>query len=574
MQRMSRRVVAMLLMLSLTAVAGCSQQTSGGGRPVEGGVLTLGVTRAPGIVLNPLVAGESEVTRLVYSRLLTQGAQLEPVCDLCERYTVSPDQRAVTFSLRKDVQWHDGKPFTAADVAWTLRAVLHPAYTGPRAGQLSALAGVQPLLDERDARAREVAAGRLTAGMAAHRNQAAWNAWLKGPGAEAIATPDDRTVVLRLAEPYGPLLAQLMLPVLPAHVFGGVDVAEMAAHEASRRPVGTGPYKLVEHQPGELIRLARHDAFHAGKPWIPKVTLLVVKPTELAGALQSGAVDWALVDGATAEALKGDREVWLVEHMAFGYQYLGLSHDLPLFADRRVRQALLHAINREGLVAGVLQGHGMVVNHPLQALPWATETAGLNTYPYSSERAAALLAEAGWQERNKDGWLVRDGRVFSFTLKVPRGNKPKEESAARIREDLKQVGIRVVVEPVEFVQLVREVFDERTAQAWLLGWDVALDPDPGPAYLRGNKWGNATGWEQPRHEDLLKQAVRALEPANRKPLYAEWSRLVNEEVPVLYLYAENEVEAVRVGRIRGVRPDPRGLSWNVWEWWIAERGSP
>jgi peptide/nickel transport system substrate-binding protein len=565
---MGRRLAAGLMVLLLATAAGCSRGSLGG-RPVDGGVLRVALTQTPGRVLNPLLVGDSDLTRLIYGQLLKQGAQLEPVCDLCERYSVSPDQRTVTFVLRQGVQWHDGKPFSAEDVAFTLRTLLHPDYAGPRAGTLSALAGVQPLLDQRDSLAREVAAGRLTAGAAAERNRAAFEQWLKGPGARAIATPDAQTVVLRLDQPYGPLLAHLMVPVLPAHSFSQVAVAAMREHEASRRSVGTGPFKLVEYRPGQLARLERNDTYYGGKPHIATVEMKVVKPAEFAGALQRGEFDYAQVPASAVGSLAGEKQVRLVERMGFGYQYVGLNHDLPALADRRVRQALLLAINRDRLVSEVLNGHGTVLNGPLAVFPWVQEGVTPAPYGYDPGRAAALLADAGWHERNKDGWLVKDGQVLGFTVKVPHGQKARETTAALLAEDLKAVGVRVRIEPVEFAQLVREVFGERSAEAWLLGWDVAPDPDPGPAYRGDNKWGKATGWANARSEALQRQAVQTVETGLRRPLYTEWNELVAQELPVLYLYTENQVEAINVERVQGARPDPRGLLWNIEAWWIA-----
>jgi peptide/nickel transport system substrate-binding protein len=545
---------------------------------VDGGTVTLALPVAPKGVFLPYAGGnpgDEQVRDLVYSGLLRLDERLEPVCDLCEGYSISADNKTVTFTLRKGVTWHDGKPFTAADVAFTFRLLLHPAFDGMVAHRLAALKGVQALLDDRDKVARQVAAGTITAAEGGTRRLAAWTAWQQGPGKEAISPgADDMTVSFGLSAPYGPFLAELTQPILPRHLLGEVNPFTLrggSGGQTATSPVGTGPYKVAEFKPSEFVRLERHDGYHLGKPHIPTVVMRVVKPGAVVDGLKGGTLDWAPVPTATVSSLQGVQGIQVQERPVPGYQYLGLNQSLPLFADVQVRQAILYALDRPGMVEQLLQGHGTVVNSHMVPGLWAHDPQGLETYAHDAKKASDLLTQAGWAEKNAEGYLTRSGKVFTFTLKYPEGNRLREASAPLIQAALKQVGIQVRLEKVDFHQLVKEVFAERKADAWLLGWDLAIDPDPGPQLRPDNMWGKASGWANVRAEALLQQGLGLMAPGDRRQIYGEWDRIVNSELPFVFLYAENEVEAVREQRVKGLKPGARGLLWNIHEWWIPKQ---
>ncbi|HWI53638.1 MAG TPA: ABC transporter substrate-binding protein [Symbiobacteriaceae bacterium] len=549
-----RRIVAAILALVVFVVAGCARPKETEEKPTPGGTLTLGLLRAPAGSLRPGAGEERDsalVAQLMYSGLLRSGPMYELVCDLCTDFAVSEDRRTLTFHLRKDVQWHDGKPLTAADVVFTYQSILAPEYTGAQAGRLTALLGVQAMMDERDAIDRDVAAGKVSLAGGAARKSAAWKRWLDGPGHRAVAAVDANTVTFTADVAFAPLLTVMLLPIAPAH---------------TREPVGTGPFKLAEFKQGEYVRLVRHDAYHLAKPYVDAIICRVVPPGQAAEMLKAGTLDYAPLSPAQAAGVAAPVKV--AEWPVFGYQYLGLNQDRPLFADRRVRQALLYGLNRQGLVDSVLQGRGTVLNTHMLPGHWAAQVSGLNAYPYDPAKAAALLTEAGWGALDGEGYRVRDGRRLQFTLKYPKGNPAREASAAQIQRDLSAIGVKVDLAVLEFGQLVREVFGERQADAWLLGWDVGIDPDPGPMFSPDNKWGQASGWSSRQSDELLSRGRQLSGVTERKPVYDEWLKLINDELPFLFLYAESDLAGVRTDRVRGVAPDARGALWNIWQWWI------
>lgn len=571
-----------VLMLLLAMLTACAVHSGGGGpveggkprteQPVDGGTLHLSMFSAPKGVFNPILAEEqydANIIGLVFNGLLTRNERLELVCDLCESYAVSPDSREVTFRLRKDVTWHDGRPFTATDVAFTFQAILHPDYPGVLTGEYTALLGVEQMLQERERIAHALAERRLTPEEAAAREQAGWTAWLAGPGARAIEVIDPYTVRFATEVPYAPLLQNLGIPLLPAHIFAESPIGEMAEHPATRRPIGTGPFRFVRYVFDQYVELVRHEDYHRGRPHIERVIYRIANQDVAIGQLKAGEVDFITLKPSDVVLVENDPAVSLFTRPDLGYQYLGLNHRSPLFADKRVRQAILHAINRQAILDHLLKGYGSVINSHMAPQLWAYDGSALNPYPFDRQRAVELLAKAGWTERDSEGYLVKDGRPFRFTLQYPSGNGVRMATAPLIQADLKAVGIRVDLQMVEFGTLAGIVFEEQRADAWLMGWNLGLDPDPGGLFHSANKWGSATGWRSPRSDQLLRAGTRVLEPERRKPFYVEWSRLVNDELPFIFLYSQHQIDAVRTDRVRGLRPDGRGSLWNIWELWLA-----
>jgi peptide/nickel transport system substrate-binding protein len=166
--------------------------------------------------------------------------------------------------------------------------------------------------------------------------------------------------------------------------------------------------------------------------------------------------------------------------------------------------------------------------------------------------------------------LTKDGKVFEFTLLYPSGNKVREASAPLIQDNLKQVGIKVNTEMKEFTAFSETVYDQRITEVWLGGWSLSIDPDPGSIFIPDNKWGKSTGWTNKRSEELIKDGTRKLKVEERKPIYVEWAKILNDELPYVFLYSQNVIDAVREDRVKGIKADARGTLWNIWELWIPK----
>ncbi|MFZ5814964.1 MAG: peptide-binding protein [Bacillota bacterium] len=583
---MTKRFLALALVLALFIAAGCSKpkaseknpttdapEEKGSKGPVEGGQLNLSMFSAPKGVFNPILYEDqydANVIGLVFNGLLMRNEKLEFVCDLCESYEISGDNKTVTFKLRRNVKWHDGRPLTTKDVAFTFRAMLHPDYTGVRTGDYAALVGVEQMLDARDQLTQQVEAKKLSAEEAAKKKLEGWEAWLNSDGKKAINVVDDQTISFSTTEPYAPFLENLAFPIIPAHIYEGSPMGKMSDHPANRQPVGTGPYKFVSYVTDQYVELSRYEEFHLGKPYIQTIIYKIANQDVAIGQLKAGELDFIPINPSDVELVQGDPTIKIFTRPDFGYQYMGINFDHPVLRDQKVRQAIMYALDRQAMVDQLLKGHGTVMNSHMPPALWAYDEQSLNPYPYNPEKAAALLAEAGWTEKNAEGYLVKDGKLLEFVLKYPSGNKVREQSAPLIQADLKAVGIKVELQMLEFSTLTTTVFDERNMDAWLMGWGLTMDPDPGAIFLPNNKWGRVTGWTSARNEELIRQGTRVLKVSERKPIYVEWAKILNTELPYIFLYSQNVIDAVRIDRIQGLKPDARGTLWNIWELWIPK----
>lgn len=574
-----KRFLVGLLAVALLA-SGCSTKTDGGKgttpdstTPVDGGTLNLSMFSAPKGVFNPILYEDqydANVIGLVFNGLLRTNEKLEWICDLCKTFEVSSDNKTVTFTLQDNLKWHDGKPVTTKDVAFTFMSMLNPDYTGVRTGDYSALVGVEAMLEERDQLGADIEANKISKDDAAKKIKASWETWLAGPGKEAIKVIDEKKISFTTEEPYAPFLQNLAFSIIPEHIFGSTEIGKMADHEATKKPIGTGPYKFVEYKTDQYVKLERNDDYFMGKPHIPTVIYKIVNQDVGITQLQAGEIDYMVSNPKDIELMKDDKSIQIVSNPDFGYQYMGINFDHPILKDQLVRQAMAYAIDRQAMVKTLMAGYGTVMNSHMPPAMWAYDASQLNDYAYNPQKAQELLAQAGWKAKNTEGYLTKDGKVLEFTLLYPSGNKVREASAPLIQANLKSVGIKANLEMKEFASLSTTVFDERKMDAWLAGWSLSLDPDPGSIFLPDNKWGKVTGWTNARSEQLIKEGTRKLDPKERKPIYVEWAKILNEELPYVFLYSQNTVEAVRSDKLKGLKPDVRGAIWNIWEIWIPE----
>jgi peptide/nickel transport system substrate-binding protein len=575
-QKVKKRYAAAFMAAAMVAVVGCSTPKqsdpgtgdTGSGKPVAGGTLNLSMFSAPKGVFNPLLSEtqyDQNVNDLVYNGLLKLTDKLEYVCDLCKTFTVSDDNKTVTFELLSDLQWHDGKPVTTADVVFTFQAILHPEYTGVRTGDYAALKGVTKMLEDRAAVDAQLEEKKLSAEQAAAKKKEAWEAWLAGDGKTAMNAVDAKKISFTTDEPYAPLLQSLAAQIVAKHAFDE-NIAQMASHVATKKPIGTGPYKFVEYKTDQFVKLVRNDNFHIAKPYIETVLYKIVDQSSSVGQLTAGELDFIPLKPDEVKLVENEEGIKVYTRADFGYQYMGLNHDNPLFKDQKVRQALMYGINRQAIVDKLLHKMGTVMNSHMPPALWAYDEKSLNPYKFDQAKAAQLLSDAGWTEKNSEGYLVKDGKVFEFALKYPKGNKVREDSAPLIQANFKDIGIKVNLEMIaDFSTLSDAVFTQRKFDAYLMGWSLSTDPDPGQIFLPDNTWGKVTGWTSTRNEELIKSGTKVLKVDERKPLYTEWAKILNEELPYIFLYSQNVVDAVRTDKVHGLNPDARGTLWNIWE---------
>ena len=486
-----------------------------------------------GLIPNVLSDSASfEIGSMLYSGLITRDKDLNIIGELAESWTFSQDCLDLTFNLRRNVRWHDGRPFTAADVVFTYETMIHPKTPTAYREDFKAVA--------------------------------------------EVAAPDPYTLRVRYKQPYAKALQSWGLWMLPRHLLESY-VREGRLREAPQNrsnPVGTGAYRFGEWKPGEKVVLVANPDYFEGRPHLGRVVYRII-PSQATIFLELKAKG---VDAAGLTALQFKRQTEYpafrkayhkYEYPANAYTYLGFNLKDPRFADRRVRQAIAHAINKRELIDGVLLGLGREATGPYKPGTWA-HNPNVRTYPYDLAKARALLGAAGWTETNADGVLVRNGEPFTFELLTNQGNDERRKVAEIVQASLRELGIQVDIRVIEWASLLKEYINKRRFEAVILGWGIGLDPDQYEIW-HSSKTGpdelNHISYANPEVDALLEQGRTSCRQAERKKFYDRLQTILAEDQPIVFLYFRDALPVVS-SRVRGIVPAPSGIRYNFNEWYV------
>lgn len=465
---------------------------------MAGGTLVVAVGEDPG-QFNPGITtsfGPHSVADSIYNGLVQLDINANPVPDLAESWEISDDATTYTFNLVEGVTWHDGEPFTSADVKFTFEEILLNYHSRTKAGLETALAGID--------------------------------------------TPDDLTVVFRFNEPYAPLLQRLNVteaPILPQHIYEGVEDPTQA--EANLMPVGTGPFMFDAYTPGTEVRLVRNENyFKEGLPLLDAIVFRVIPDasTQIA-ALEAGEVDYVWrVPGPNAALIEASPDTEIVSVPSgpgggFCIMTMTFNLDREVFEDVRVRQAFAYAIDRQQILEQVIFNQGNVAEAPISSkIAWAHLDGGPE-YPYDPEQARTLLDEAGYPAGD-------DGTRFTVDfVHFPNFSKYGEV----MREQLAEVGIDLELRPLERDASIEAIFNERDFDTNIISYCNNTDPEIGVRrmYVSTNigpiPFSNGANYVNPTIDELFEEASSTADRDARAEAYYEIQRILLEELPYWWL---------------------------------------
>ena len=528
-----------ILAAALAALAACGEprrpapagESAG---PAYGG--TLVIAGANDLeTLNPLAAsekwGQEFIRFALFLPLIRYGPRLEYEPALAESWELLGDT-GVVFRLRRDVRWHDGRPVTAEDVAFTFERAKDPRTAFPNAHYF-----------------------------------AAWRA------AEVL---DSFTIRFRFDPHPDPLAGWPFTPPVPRHLLAAVPPERMRMAEFGRRPVGNGPFRFVSVRPNDRWVFEANPDFPTalgGRPYVDRVVWRVVPENAAQVAeLLTGNVDVIVAPGADRlRTLDADPEIRAVVRPSRTYLFIGWNGRRPPFHDARVRRALTMAIDRARLVARGRAGYGEVAAGPISPHHWAYDPS-ITPLPYDTAAAARLLEEAGFRDRDGDG--VREdarGRKLEFRMKIAAENAFQRDLAELIRADLAAVGVRLRPEPTEFTTLVAQISSPaRDFDAVLMGWESDFRINLTPLFHSSARNGpyQLASYSNPEVDRLLDLAERTTDRAAAAPLWRRIQLLLRDDQPWTFLYHSPELFAVRE-RVRGVHMDIRGALVELPRWWLV-----
>ncbi len=437
--------------------------------------------------------------KLLFNGLIRYNSKtLNPEGDLAERWDFSADGKELTFKLRSGVKWHDGQPFTAEDVKFTFDTMLDTKVTARFRSNIRGVTEVQVL--------------------------------------------DPLTVKLKLSASLPSLPIQLGYNVLmvPKHLLQGKDLN--APTDFLKKPIGTGPFKIVEYTPGSTMTVERNEAFHFGAPLLDRITLRVIPDinSQLA-QMKSGELDFMLMEPDQAASLGGSSNIVVQNAAQVNYYYIAYNNSRPYFADKAVRQALTMAVNREEIVKSILGGAGRVAYGPINPLLAWAHTDDVQKWPYNPEMAKQQLDAAGWKV-GAGGIREKDGQKLAFELIVDRGNTTRESTAAVAQQAWKNIGADVKINTMEFNASLERLQkgDYDTIVEWFI---TAPDLDLLAYYGTG---GTSNFWKysNPQVDTLLDQARSEIDQTKRGALYKEFLKLIAEDQPMLFTYFPQEIRGL------------------------------
>ena len=422
----------------------------------------------------------------------------------------------VAFTLRDDVRWHDGEPFTSRDVLFTYRAIMDDATASPRKPDFLYILRLE--------------------------------------------TPDPHTVRVVYRKPYSPALSSWMIGMLPAHILEGKSPDWWAVH-FNRNPVGTGPFRFDQWKTNEYVRVVRNpDYFDAPGPWLDSIVFRVL-PDQLSLrlAFETRQVDFWSVDPWAVGHFQDDKRFDLFSSPSSSYTYVGWNLRRPIFQDEKVRQALAHAVNVPEMVKYILYGHGVQSTGIFTPKMWFFNP-DVKPFVYHPEKARQLLAEAGWKP-GKDGILEKDGQRFSFTLITNNGNEIRRDIATLVQDDLKKLGIEVKIELYEWAVFLKNFINKGDFDAMVLGWALGPDYDQYQIWHSSQSNPEQLNVVNYRNSEVDKLLVDIREEYSRDKIISLAGQLqstIYHDQPYLFLYVPEGTSVMWKDSYRIRRPDGHG----------------
>ncbi|MRI58289.1 MAG: peptide ABC transporter substrate-binding protein [Epsilonproteobacteria bacterium] len=478
--------------------------------------LHLAISASPS-KLNPLIATDSasgEIAGWIFNGLFKYDANATIVGDLARKWRFL-DERRLWVELRDNVSWHDGEPFEADDVKFTFELITSSKVVTPYASEFRYVQDVDII--------------------------------------------DPHHLIITYKRPYFKALQTWMLGIVPRHLLSKEQ--NIMTSSFNQRPVGTGPYKLEKFEVSKDIELFANERYFLHPPRIPKIVyhflpdpstqFLMLKQKKL----DVGSLTPLQLERQIDEDFKAFYEIY--EMPSHGYTYLGFNLKNPKFQDRRVREALNLAVDRQEIIDILFFSHASVCTGPFMPGTFAYDPT-VQAPKRDLARARGLLKEAGYDQEHP----------LEFEIATNSNNTTRLYAAQIIQQQLAQIGVKVRIRAMEWQAFLNTVVMPRRFETVLLGWGLGLTPD---AYAiwhsEGDRPGgfNFIGYKNPEVDRLIKEAETTIDHERLARLYKKIFRLIVQDIPYLFLYIPNSITAVNKA-IKNVEPSIVGVMHNEIEW--------
>ena len=469
--------------------------------------------------INPAMDEHGEINLLLFNGLTGHDGDNAVVPALAKSWDFDEETCTYTFHLEEDVRWHDGEPFTAEDVQFTIEAIMDPENGSENAPNFEDV--------------------------------------------EEITVIDDHTISFRLSAPNVAFLDYMTMAILPKHLLEGED---MQTSDFFRSPIGTGPYKLASWDEGQAITLEKNADYFRGEPNIDTIVFKIV-PDDNAKALQlrAGELDLALLTPKDAATFADEEGFACYDMETADYRGILFNFQNEYWQENRdLIPAVCYAIDREAIIDAVLLGQGMAAYGPLQRNIYNYED--VEHYDYDPEKARAVLEAAGCV-LGEDGFYTRNGETVGFVLSVGAGDQVRIDMAQIVAQQLRAIGMDVTVD-------IPAQVDWSGQMAYLIGWGSPFDADDHTYKVFGtDKGANYSGYSNADVDRYLTEARESDDPAVRAEAYANFQKALAAD-PAFAFICYIDANYVADASITGIDADTVmghhgvGIFWNVAEWTI------
>jgi peptide/nickel transport system substrate-binding protein len=520
--------------LAVAMVLGATPLQAQRETPRQGG--TLVIAGASDLqMLNSLVNADGMtrefINHALFLTLVKLDAALNVGPSLAQSWQNTGDS-VVVFNLRRDVRWHDGRPTTAYDVAFTFQRAKDSLTAFPDAETL--------------------------------------DNW------KTVEVVDSYTVRLRGSPRRDALLGLIPFAIMPKHLLDSIPAGRLRQAAFNKNPVGNGPFRFVAQRANDRWAFEANTTFPralGGRPYVDRVVYRVIpENTVQMTELRTGQVD-------VANAIRADQikeldalpDLRAARRPTLKYAMITWNNKRGALTDANVRRAITIALNRPRMIEVLRGGYAQVAVSPVPPTHWAFDSA-LAPLPYDTTAARQLLRQAGYIDRNRDGVVENTvGKPLEIELEIAANNAFNRDIGEMVRSDLARVGVRVVPRPLDFATMIQHISGpEKNFDGAFLQFETDLQLNLNDAFHTSALGGpfQSASYSNAKLDALLDRANTARTRAAARPIWSQIQRILRDDQPWTFLWYNPELFVFRE-RVRGAQLDLRGAFADLPRWWLA-----
>lgn len=513
------------------------------------------------VSFNPLFTFSPEegfVAELLYLSLVNfiwddKKGDLNPKPMLAKKWEWGDDSLSITFELRDDVYWSDGRKFYAGDVVFSYDVYSDPAVQSRLYGTFEDF-----YTDEQNHIDIE----------------------------KTFEVIDSFNVKINFKPGSTPTLFETIFHLIPEHVFKNVERQNFYISEEISKPIIIGPFNLTKWEKNQSVTLtANENSFLYNREMVKEIIFKIVPDyNSRITQLKRGEIDLVeLVKTEDVAELKKFNHLKIKSQKGREYDYTawnnidqnvynetGKSVPHKLFGSPNVRRALTYAINRKEILDNYMLGYGRLSTGPVSYIFKDAVDDELEPYEYNVNKAKELLSKDGWEDKNRDGILEKGNVDFKFKLFIPSGNPRRSYAAIIIKNNLKQIGIDVSIETIEQPVLVDNMYN-KIMDAWMIGWYVTIPLDLKFLWYSDIERTpyNFASYQNKEADRILDEISRERNPDRLNNLYKQFQKIIYEDQPVTFMYWVDNI-VVYNSRIKNININPLGVIHHCWNWTVTE----